>query len=637
MQLGSTPSRKFDPWYEDVPVSACSTSPFAGDEAPPAAIPETSMIEQLTELRRLTTTIVRDLDNKARIQTARAFVFACVTHYWRQYTTSIASLEVPTASLGRCLPALAPESEKLAAIVSEKMRPLPLSLASYHISSIYASMLPEAVRSERGVFFTPPALVGRLLDLSEEAGANWENDRVLDPAAGGGAFLAPASMRIADRLCSAGFDSRTILAVIESRVRGIEIDRFSAWMAHVFLEAGLWNHCVAAGKRLRPLIFAMDALTAPDAWFGQSDVLVGNPPFGRVALSPAIRNRFQRSIWGHANLYGVFTDLAIRLARPGGVVGFVTPASFLGGEYFKSLRRLLLQLAPPFAIDFVTDRANVFDGVLQETVLVTLRRGGSASPVSVHFNQPTSLASDCRVTGVGAFDLPSDSGSPWMLPRRESDVRLLNSAAGRSLRLRDYGVEVSTGPFVWNRFKPLLRNVPSDGAYPIVWAEAVSSLGEFSLSANRRGHFPFILVPTRQQHLITRQSCVVLQRTTAKEQSRRLIAAILPQSSIVRYGGVVVENHLNILRIASQSFVNFAPISLAALAALLNSAVVDRIFRSISGSVAVSAFELESLPMPDPSAIDALERQLEIGAGPEAIESGLAAAYESPSMELAFA
>ena len=58
-------------------------------------------------------------------------------------------------------------------------------------------------------------------------------------------------------------------------------------------------------------------------------VVIGNPPYGRVTLAPAVRQRYQRSLYGHANLYGMFTDLAIRLTRPGGVIAYVTPTSFL--------------------------------------------------------------------------------------------------------------------------------------------------------------------------------------------------------------------------------------------------------------------------------------------------------------------
>ena len=57
------------------------------------------------------------------------------------------------------------------------------------------------------------------------------------------------------------------------------------------------------------------------------------------------------------------------------------------------------------------------------------------------------------------------------------------------------------------------------------------------------------------------------------------------------------------------------------LVALLNSTVVDDVFRCISGSVAVSAYELEALPLPSPQALTELERQLQAGVPHEIVES----------------
>ena len=39
-------------------------------------------------------------------------------------------------------------------------------------------------------------------------------------------------------------------------------------------------------------------------------------------------------------------------------------------------------------------------------------------------------------------------------------------------------------------------------------------------------------------------ACILVQRTTAKEQARRLIAAELPSEFVHQHRGVVVENHL---------------------------------------------------------------------------------------------
>lgn len=100
-----------------------------------------------------------------------------------------------------------------------------------------------------------------------------------------------------------------------------------------------------------------------------------------------------------------------------------------------------------------------------------------------------------------------------------------------------------------------------------------------------------------------------MQRTTAKEQHRRLIAAELPQEFIERYGGVSIENHLNMVRPISDT----AGVPAKAVAALLNSTIVDQIFRCISGSVAVSATELEALPLPSPEQAVALHHLIEQG------------------------
>ncbi|MQT61498.1 N-6 DNA methylase, partial [Pseudomonas sp. FSL R10-0399] len=65
------------------------------------------------------------------------------------------------------------------------------------------------------------------------------------------------------------------------------------------------------------------------------DLVIGNPPYGRAKLDAETRERYKRSLYGHANLYGLFTDLALRHTKPGGVIAYVTPTSFLAGVYFK--------------------------------------------------------------------------------------------------------------------------------------------------------------------------------------------------------------------------------------------------------------------------------------------------------------
>jgi hypothetical protein len=122
---------------------------------------------------------------------------------------------------------------------------------------------------------------------------------------------------------------------------------------------------------------------------------------------------------------------------------------------------------------------------------------------------------------------------------------------------------------------------------------------------------------------VTTSECVLVQRTTSKEQDRRILAAILPQEFIDETGGVVVENHINIVYSSGL----FSAVKPDAIAALLNSQVVDRAFRCISGSVAVSAYELNSIPLPSLEQVMEIQALLDAGAQKRIIERTIAGFY----------
>jgi len=497
---------------------------------------------------------------------------------------------------------------------------LPVLDAGYELGRTYASLIPAAMRAEYGVYYTPPAIAGRLLTLAEEAGVDWKHATMLDPACGGGAFVAAMAQWLKVNLKS--LDEAGLITEVAQRVRGYEIDPFSAWMSQVFAEAVLLHECRAVSRRLPRVVEIRDSL-AEDAPLGNFDLVIGNPPYGRTKLGNRDRERFKRGIFGHANLYGVFTDQALRLAEHNGVIAFVTPTSILSGEYFKKLRGLLAAVAPPRHIEFVSDRKGVFDGVLQETMLSTFRKGegsGQGSVGGVSVSDGDEAPAVCR---WGAFELPLDGTAPWALPRNRRDVRLLSKAAKCRMALGNYGFRVKTGPLVWNRHKSSLTDSESSHTLPIVWAESVLPAGSFELRSEKRNHKPCIEIQEAQDWLVTREACVLLQRTTAKEQRRRLICAVLPNSFFNQHAGAAIENHLNmVVPVEGKPSLGFET-----LCAYLNSEVADRLFRCLSGSVAVSAFELEALPMPGPRTMKSLAELVRKGESREGIDRFLSAHY----------
>lgn len=507
----------------------------------------------------------------------------------------------------------------LAALMGKEAAQLPIDQACYRLSATYTALVPNGMRSAMGMYYTPPALTNRLLDLAEEAGVDWQAARVLDPACGGGAFLLPVALRMKEALRDLPPKQR--VSHFAERLRGFEIDAFAAWLTQVWLQIALADILEQARAPMPSVVQICDTLQQSPKDV-QYDLVIGNPPYGRVSLRADQRQLFKRSLYGHANLYGVFTDVAMRWTKSHGVIAYVTPTSFLAGEYFKALRHLLATESPPIAIDFVQARRGVFEDVLQETLLATYRKGGTLNHAAVHY---LDIATDtsARVTQAGQLVLPDNTSAPWFAPRSPSHQALVRALIGLPHRLSDWGYRVSTGPLVWNRFKAQLRSRPGKGTFPLVWAEAVTADGRFLYRAEKRGHLPYFRVETGDEWLKVSVPCVLVQRTTAKEQVRRLIAAEMPAKFVRRHGGVVVENHLNMVRPDGDA----PKVSPAAVAALLNSTIADEAFRCISGSVAVSAFELEALPVPTVTEMKAIEWLIARGARPEKIDQAIRVLY----------
>jgi len=67
--------------------------------------------------------------------------------------------------------------------------------------------------------------------------------------------------------------------------------------------------------------------------------------------------------------------------------------------------------------------------------------------------------------------------------------------------------------------------------------------------------------------------------------------------------------------------INGAPaVAPKVLSMFLNSEVVDRAFRCLSGSVAVSAYELEALPLPPPEALAPIAELIKSGVDRPVVE-----------------
>ena len=474
-----------------------------------------------------------------------------------------------------------------------------LDAAPDELANAYVVALDEHVRSAEGRHYTPDYLAETLYAQACEVLGHRPRGLTWDPACGAGTLLLRPLREFAARYRGAAPEFAAAAAA--SACGGCDTDPAAVWLGNVLLAAELlplWaqvpDRCHVPFPRL--LRIGDGLSVAPPA---APEVVILNPPYGRVRLTDGDRERWRHVVYGHANRYGLFLAASAALAARGGVVTALVPAGWLGGAYFQRLRQYLSQEAPLERITYVADRSGVFStGVLQETVLATFSKGSGAGTTQCGRIYLNGSVNHC---GLGSVSVPHRGDLPWMLPRDPADRRLIEAAEQMPYRLADYGWSVSTGPLVWNRAKSWLASVPSENSVKVIWAADFD--GGFLHQDQTRDGMRYVVLPDgRARTMALDRPAVLVQRTTAVEQRRRIVTATLSDEDLATWGGrVVVENHVNVMTCSDPS----TALNPRLLVTLLRSRALDRAYRCLSGSVAVSAYELATLPMPGPDMMSA--------------------------------
>lgn len=502
--------------------------------------------------------------------------------------------------------------------------------AIYWLSSAYAQLVGEERRKQLAMFFTPPSLTSRLLDDLSTIGVDFAVRKFCDPACGGAAFLAPIAMRMRDAMRERGASPLHILNHVQRHLLGFDKDAALCKMSKHFLLMVLHDEVIATGARPKFRVYQGDSLLRAQHLLGTLDVVVCNPPFRKMSSAEVAHylNDFADIIQAQPNLYALFIALCVKLLASGGTCALVTPTSFLSGQYFSKLRTFLMTQTTLLSIGMVSDRLGVFIDVEQETALTLARREEPAHSSAIEA-EVSVVARDGEYVDVGRCVLPN-SGAAWPVPRAESDVALLKSAAKSCATLSDYGYAPRIGAFVWNRDTrttyPSAKSAArarGGTAVPLLWSSDISPDGNlrFTGSSKANREHCFVNPGGKDHRSVVRRPSVLLQRVTSNDQPRRLVAAAVPKTLIETYGGFVGENHTVILEQVSPEPV----LTPEQLAQLLATPTVERYFRCISGATNVSVFELNQLRLPDPDRLKALlaQRYDMPSAAREALHPGL--------------
>jgi adenine-specific DNA-methyltransferase len=492
---------------------------------------------------------------------------------------------------------------------------MPLVEAAYWLSTAYSDLSSEEYRAKLAMYFTPPPIANRLMEDLEKVGARFEEQRFIDPACGGAAFLAVVASRMREKLIAIGMRPAARLRHAETHLAGVDLEGTLCALSRHFLRMVFYSEICASRRKPKFRITCADSLSAYRSFRNTYDVVICNPPFRKLKADEAERYRssYADVMQGQPNLYALFINLTVRLAKKHGLVGLVTPTSFLSGQYSCAVRTFLLTNTQIQHIGLVSERERVYLDVEQDTALTVLSAdppqvGKSASPaVSV-------VDREGRYIQIGSCHLPN-SGSSWPLARDAKDISLIEAASRSRFRISDYGYTPVVGCFVWNRdrrpaymtFDKVPRTKRAT-VVPLLWSSDVSSGGrlQFDRQTSAHGQHRYVDFKGLDHPAVRSRPGVLLQRVTSSEQPRRLVGAVVSERFLREHGGYVGENHVVILEQVNPD-IGIAP---RTLLKLLETRAADRYFRCISGSSNVSVFELAQLPLPDPSE---LKRMLDRG------------------------
>lgn len=219
--------------------------------------------------------------------------------------------------------------------------------------------------------------------------------KIVDPACGSGAFLIEAfdfllkyNQMLDDKIFNMTgtknlFDDTT-KEILQNNIFGVDLNKESVEITKL----SLWLRTADKNKTLATLennikcgdslIFDKNISEKAFDWKnefpeifenGGFDIVIGNPPYVIIFDKELKKNLEENyTVFKRNNdLYSAFYNKGIEILKENGKLGFITPNSFISGDYFKNLRKLLINYQIVEIINFgnklIFEDANVYSAI----------------------------------------------------------------------------------------------------------------------------------------------------------------------------------------------------------------------------------------------------------------------------------
>lgn len=472
----------------------------------------------------------------------------------------------------------------------EDLNPLELAEESRHAQMGVDNRRRRAVL---GQFFTPPETARLMASMISRSA---ERLRVLDAGAGAGALTAA----LVTSICS------TPVRPNELVLTAYEIDESILPDLRRTLNA-CEQLCLANGIsckwEVRGTDFIESAVNSLDGGLFQTDkqrfdIAILNPPYKKFRSESRVRQLLRRLGIETSNLYAAFLALVVFLLDKEGELVAITPRSFCNGPYFRPFRNLLFQNVNLTRLHVFESRGRIFgeDDVLQENLIFHAVKDMPQQTLVCISQSRSPRDSDEKLRRV-AFDRVVRRNDPEKFIHLAQDnhgVTMTEKMETLPCTLDGLGLAVSTGRVVDFRAREWLRPEPTPETVPLIYPTHFDNGLVCWPKANSKKPNAIVRNSDSVNLMIPSGVYVLVRRFSAKEERRRVVAAIFDPETIL-CEAVGFENHVNYFHKGGKSLER----TLArGLSLFLNSTPLDDYFRQFNGHTQVNATDLRALRYP---------------------------------------
>jgi adenine-specific DNA-methyltransferase len=446
-------------------------------------------------------------------------------------------------------------------------------------------------RSELGQFLTPATLARFMAKQFNNLSGHIN---LLDPGAGVGSLTAA----VVERLLANpdGVNSCSITAYEIEPVFLPSLNQTLAECCSALKNKGIQaNYCL----RQENFIKASGKVNLPLFKKSLSNFthVILNPPYKKIHSQSAEKKILLSIGVDTVNLYSAFVWLATLQLVDNGEMVAITPRSFCNGAYFRLFRKAFLESMQFNKIHVFESRSLAFseDEVLQENIIFHALKSQN-KPLTIKLTSNSEVAldeiSESRYAQYDEVIEPSDSEKFIHIVTNPIENYLRVQMNKMPCNLNEIGLEVSTGPVVDFRLKSALKTYLSNQSVPLLYPESIRAGKVAFPPDNPRKPIAIEKSQETKKWLIESGWYVLTKRFSAKEEKRRVVAAVCPPTDSELLG---IENHLNYYHAEGKGM---APDLARGLAAFLNSSLFDSYFRQFSGHTQVNATDLRRVKYP---------------------------------------